>query len=188
MKKEFYISNVKGKFRLLFGAEGMSRDMTAEEMRKLYLRDGLKPTNCYDTYENEVYAVYKGNRGNIIVFHGYGDPIINNGAPPTIDNMIDFVTDFDPLADEINEDKKLIVYVSELNGSGTHYDRIYDKKLYNKLLNMDGMGIISKVMSYERNARIRSGHSYDMAIIRDGVYTFSVDPDEINKLFAEMDE
>lgn len=187
MKKEFCISGVDDKFRLLFGAEGIVRTMSARQMRKMCIRNWDNPNNCHDVYEKEVYAAYKGNRGNFIVFRGFGDPMVCDGVPPTVDSMIEFVIDFDPLADELNEDSKLIVYVTELNGSGTHYDRIYDNKLYNKLLNLNGLAIISKVVDYERRARQRSGQSYDMAIIRNGEYSFSSDPDEINRLLKEMD-
>lgn len=187
MKKEFCISGVDDKFRLLFGAEGTVRTMSARQVRKMCLRNGYNTNNCHDVYEKEVYAVYKGSRGNFIVFRGFGDPMVCNGAPPTVDSMIEFVIDFDPLVDELNEDSKLIVYVHELNGSGTHYDRIYDNKLYNKLLNMNGLAIISNVVDYERRARQKSGESYDMAIIRNGEYSFSSDPAEINRLLEEMD-
>lgn len=188
MKKEFCVSGVDDKFRLLFAADGIRRTDTAEEMYDRCAYEDESIDEYCDMYEKEVCAAYKSNNGNIMVFRGFGDPMVRNGEPPTIDSMIDFVVDFDPLADELNEDNKLIIYVTELNGSGTHYDRIYDNRLYNKLLNMDGIGIIYEVMSYERKARPRSGHAYDMAIIKDGEYTFSIDPDEIDRLFAEMKE
>lgn len=186
MKKEFKISGVDDKFRLLVGAEGTVRTMSVRQMRKMCIRNGDNPNNCHDVYEKEVYAAYKGNRGNFIVFRGFGDPMVCDGVPPTVDSMIEFVADFDPLADELNEDNKMIVYVTELNGSGTHYDRIYDNKLYNRLLNLDGLGIVSRVSEYVRNASNRAGQAYDMAIIKNGEYNFSSDPDEINRLLKEM--
>lgn len=166
MLKEFYIPSVDDKFRLLFAAQGLLRDLTAEELRR---DDPEADCDFSDTYEKVNYAVYRSNCGKMLVCTSYAYEN-GNDELPTIDGMLDFAKVY---ADEMRENKHLILHISQLSGTTPDSTLIYDEKFYNKLKKISKDSIVGAIYNYKKAAykKSRDGGSYKYDMIENGVYS-----------------
>ena len=148
MLNEVSIPNVNAKYRLIY-----NEDITIKKDRSI-----------------EYYTIYKGDDGNLIVFLGYGCES-DFGPMPDIEEMIMFAGE---LADELNENNNLIVYMSQCAGTTIDYDLIYDKKLYSRLMNAEPSSIVKKIKHYISRSIKRTGDRdaiWKYARIIDGEYS-----------------
>lgn len=173
MKKEFYISGVNDKFRLIFAADGITRTVTAEEMYARYADEDDSIDGYHDMYDKMTCAVYVSDRENFIIFIGSDDESGCNGAMPTVDEMLEFIDSTGSVMNELNSDERVIVHVSQLAGTTTDYLLIFDNLLHADILNMNSVGILGAILDYERwtFAECKDGGRYKYAMIRDGKYS-----------------
>lgn len=177
MDKELKLSNIKKELTLLFESRGTMMTMTKDEVRKWLVEDNGEEEireleengGLSASYEKMRNAVYKCDNNNILILSSYcfdqeGETL------PDLDDMIPFVDEC--LAKDLQENKKMIIYVSELSGTTLDYVLIFDDSFYDKVSKINFSNIVGEVIEYINNSKTdEKGHHWKYAKIINGEYS-----------------
>lgn len=177
MNKELKLSSINKELTLLTESTGTVMTMTKEENRKFLVENyGEKEVSEYEeevgitaTYEKVKSAVYKCWNGNIVILSSYCFDQ-DNETLPEIENMISFLDDC--LAEKLQKNKNMIVYMCQVFGTTLDYVLIFDDSFYDKLLKTNFMSVVGDTVEYIQNSKTDvKGHCWKYAKIINGEYS-----------------
>lgn len=100
-----------------------------------------------DWFSLNSYAVFKGNDGNIVIYHSSCEDSDGPECLSDTDSLIEYA--IENLTDEVKSSHSLILVVYQLCGTTVDYTLIYDDDLYDRVSKTDnGLEILSAVYSY----------------------------------------
>lgn len=166
--REFTSPKLNDNYRLIYAGNCIERFETKEEAEARLLEEDDEDIESKfvlsDTYEANNYAVYKGEKGNIIILFTYN---FEDDEPPyETDKLIDFVCN--RLSDKLNDSTSIVLEVSQCYGTSLDHVFVFDDDFYNEVANakyaVEILGAFRKYVSTHRQNSNGGYYKYERIV------------------------